>query len=913
MSVISPAPAAAQKPPAIHDLAFYYGPAVPFRELGHYDHVVVQPEDVDANTLKALNRRTVAVAYISAGESPLRSDAPAGWSLGINKAWGTRVMDLTNPAWRDRLLERIAEFHDRGYRAVFLDTLDSYLLFARTPEAKNAQQAGLKALIKAIHQRWPHLQIVLNRGFELLPDVHDSVAGIVAESLFRRWDNAQGQYEAVPPDDRRWLLDRLHEARDRYHLPVVVVDYAPDTERKQARATARRIAAEGFVPYVTDAGLDMLGVGRIEVVPRRVLALYNANVAPLTTSFVHTLAAPILEYLGYAVDYHDVNQPLPNYVLAGRYAGVVAWLDQTPEERAVAFEKWLRRRVLDRVPLILMGDAPVQSQDILDTLGIAKRDGSPQGKLTVTQRGPVVDGFEATPQPRRLEVAAWDSVSDTNTVQFGFRDGQNHEWTPVLTGPWGGLAADPYLTRSVVDERNRWLIDPFKFFTSALHHAPFPVPDPTTASGRRVMTAHIDGDGFVSRAEFPGRPYTAQVILDKVLKPYHFPTTVSVIEGEIGPQGLYPKQSPKLESIARGIFALPEVEAASHTYSHPFTWNEKILTKGGGDFGLYGAHLPIPGYKFDLHREIAGSVDYINKRLLPPGKRVRVLLWSGEALPQPDAIALTVKLGLENVNGGDTKLTRRFPSLTGLSPAVRPTSAGLQVYAPVMNEDVYTNNWTGPYYGYRKVIDTFKLTGAPRRLKPLSIYYHFYSGAKPAALDALRDVYDWCLKQQPIPLWLSEYAAMARGFYHASIARTLDGHWLVTELDGLRTLRLPKALGYPAAGAGSGVAGWRDTDVGRYLSLAGGQADFSLVPQPETNVPTLVDTNARVLRWRPESGSRVRFELSGHEPITLAVRSRTACSVTLASGATVRASSRSTTQTFHLKEDATGDAALVCR
>ena len=875
LSVISPSPAAAQTPPAVHDLAFYYGRAVPFRELGHYDHVVVQPEDVDATTLQALNRRTVAVAYISAGESPVRGNTPPEWSLGINKAWGTRVMDLTNPAWRDRLLEHIAEYHDRGYRAVFLDTLDSYHLFAGTAEAKSAQQAGLRTLIEAIHQRWPELQMILNRGFEVLPQVHDFVAGIVAESLFRRWDNAQGQYEAVPPDDRRWLLDHLREARDRYHLPAVVVDYAPDTQRKQARATARRIAAEGFVPYVTDAGLDMLGVGRIEVVPRRVLALYNANAGPLEMSSVHTLAAPILEYLGYAVDYHDVNQPLPDYVLAGRYAGVVAWFDQAPDDRVNAFEKWLRERVLGRVRLVLMGDPLVESQDVLDTLGIAEQAGSPQGKLTVTHRGPVADGFEATLRPRRLELAPWHSVSGTNTVQFGFKDARGDNWSPVITGPWGGLASNPFLTQPLVDEHSRWLIDPFVFLATALQGDPFPIPDPTTASGRRIMTAHIDGDGFVSHAEFPGSPYTAQVLLDKVLNPYHFPTTVSVIEGEIGPQGLYPKQSPKLESIARAIFALPEVEAASHTYSHPFTWNEKILTKGSGDYGLYGAHLPIPGYKFNVHREIAGSVDYINKRLMPPGKKVRVLLWSGNALPEPDAIALTEKLGLDNVNGGDTKLTPRFPSLTGLSPAIRPTSAGLQVYAPVMNEDVYTNNWTGPYYGYRKVIDTFKLTGAPRRLKPLSIYYHFYSGAKPAALDALRDVYDWCLKQQPIPLWLSEYAAMARGFYRASIARTLDGQWLVTELDGLRTLRLPKALGYPTAGAGSGVAGWRDTDVGRYLSLAGGQADFTMVPQPETNVPTLVDTNARVLRWRPESGSRIGFELSGHEPITLAVRSRT--------------------------------------
>ena len=86
-----------------------------------------------------------------------------------------------------------------------------------------------------------------------------------------------------------------------------------------------------------------------------------------------------------------------------------------------------------------------------------------------------------------------------------------------------------------------------------------------------------------------------------------------------------------------------------------------------------------------------------------------------------------------------------------------------------------------------------------------------------------------------------------------------------------------------------------------------------MVPHPETNVPTLVDTNARVLRWRPESGSRIGFELSGHEPIALTVRSHTICRVNLPSGATVRGARQGAIQTFHLKEDATGDAALVCQ
>lgn len=57
--------------------------------------------------------------------------------------------------------------------------------------------------------------------------------------------------------------------------------------------------------------------------------------------------------------------------------------------------------------------------------------------------------------------------------------------------------------------------------------------------------------------------------------------------------------------------------------------------------------------KLDLTREIEGSVRYINESLAPPGRPVRVFLWSGNCRPPPAALALARRLGLENVNGGD--------------------------------------------------------------------------------------------------------------------------------------------------------------------------------------------------------------------------------------------------------------------
>ena len=299
-----------------------------------------------------------------------------------------------------------------------------------------------------------------------------------------------------------------------------------------------------------------------------------------------------------------------------------------------------------------------------------------------------------------------------------------------------------------VQGRHRWILDPFRFLAGALALPPIPVPDPTTANGRRVMEIHVDGDGFVSVAELPDRPFAGEVIRRDVLARYGFPTTVSIIEGEIGPTGLYPDKSAALEEIARRIFARPEVEIASHSYSHPFDW---LRAEGGapppderdGDDPRDGDRLPIPGYTYSLEREIDGSIAYINNRLAPTGKTARVFLWSGDALPPEAALERTQALAVENLNGDNAEEPGPHPALSQVPSFLRPVGGRTQIYAPAQNENVYTNLWRGPYYGFRRVIDYFRFTDSPRRLKPIGIYYHFYSGTKTAAIKALHDVYAW--------------------------------------------------------------------------------------------------------------------------------------------------------------------------
>ncbi len=173
----------------------------------------------------------------------------------------------------------------------------------------------------------------------------------------------------------------------------------------------------------------------------------------------------------------------------------------------------------------------------------------------------------------------------------------------------------------------------------------------------------------------------------------------------------------------------------------------------------------------DIHREIAGSVEYINRTLAPEKKHTRIFFWTGDGLADGEALALTRLLGLENMNGGGATISDAERTMTRVPPLGYKINDHVQVYAPIASEHFYTNNWQGPFYGFNRVIETMRLTDSPRRLKPMHIHYHFYSGSKIASVNALKSVYDWSLTQEHRAIWVSEYGKKVNEFHNATLSR----------------------------------------------------------------------------------------------------------------------------------------------
>lgn len=884
--------------PAAPSVAFHYGARPPVDLLQAFDVAVVEP-DSGFDPRQARTPNTAWFAYVSVGEVlPERAyfkEIPKSWLTGSNDAWHARVVDQAADGWPAFYVDKvIAPLWERGYRGFFLDTLDSYQLVAKTDADRARQEAGMVRVIQAIKARYPDAKLLFNRGFEILPQVHSLAYGVVFESLFRGWNQAQGAYTEVSQQDRDWLLNQARIIREQYRLPVISIDYCPPADRKCQRDTARRIRALGITPYVTDSGLQTVGVGQVEVLPRRVLVVQESQPGVVidNSEGVRFVSMPI-NYLGYRVDFAETRDPLPE-ITPDRYAGVVVWLNDNITQNPGRFYVWIEQQIRQGIPVVFMNGFGAQVGGSLGRLLDLKAvKGRASGSVQIVSQDKMM-GFEQPVSPNRTEavpVQVRDGAANTRSL-LRLRAGTLTYDAAAIT-PWGGYVMGPYAVRqNKPRDQDRWVVQPLDFLREALRLQQMPVPDTTTESGRRLLTIHIDGDGFASKAEIPGGGYAGEVLFREIFERYRLPMTMSVIEGEVGKAGMYPKLSPELEPIARKIFEQPYVEVASHTYSHPFEWartvpgqqsNAKIV-EGDDDY-----HLAIPGYKLDLNREIGGSIDYIN-RVLSPNKPVKMLLWPGDCQAPPEALKLTDAAGVLNMNGGDTLITRSNPTWTAIAPlGVHKADHTFQVFATNQNENVYTNLWHGPYYGFERVIETWEMTDRPYRFKAVNIYYHSYSGTKVASLKALRRAYDYVLTQNLLPMHSTDYVLKVLDWQGMAVARELgdaadgapaNGPWVVRGDGNLRNLRWTGA-GVPDVANARGVTGSSPAPGGGvYVHLDGGNARFGFVPAATRAVPELPEANGLVRDWRRE-GNVTRFTFAGYYKPFFRLANAGQCSVTI--------------------------------
>ncbi|HEX2839982.1 hypothetical protein [Hyphomicrobium sp.] len=581
------------------------------------------------------------------------------------------------------------------------------------------------------------------------------------------------------------------------------------------------------------------------VVRREILALYDSDhESDVANSRLHRFAEMPLNHLGYHLLYHDVNEPLPEPKSLMGYAGVMSWFAD-PLKNPFPFLGWASKVVRQGTKFVILGEtgadptgtARVALNMFVGSIGLGFTSGyvSTTFGTRVLVKDASMIGFEHDLDPTFpsypiTEIVARD-VQPLLSVQAPRRD-RDRRSILVATSPRGGYAAFGYEFFPELQslELGQWIINPFEFFRRAFGSGFAPIPDVTTVSGRRIYFSHVDGDGWnnvttVDR-ELPRGVLSAEMMLDELIAPFpDLPVTVALIGGDVDPRL---GGSPEARNIARRIFALPQVEVGSHTYTHPFNWEffasynrnrEIALVKENtpepglanylqnfravlgfghrhraGDYVAGSADLPRAFMRdpFVLEQEIAGSLA-LAESLAPHGKRTMVLQWSGNTRPFEDAIKATRASGVLNINGGDSRFDSSYPSVAYVPPIGRAVGRERQIYAVNSNENTYTNGWTSNFAGQQQLSQTLDNTELPRRLKGMNVYYHVYSAERRASLDVVKSFLMTARSSSIAPITTSHYAAMANGFFSTQIAPLEPQVWSIANRGALETVRFDDA------------------------------------------------------------------------------------------------------------------------
>ena len=267
------------------------------------------------------------------------------------------------------------------------------------------------------------------------------------------------------------------------------------------------------------------------------------------------------------------------------------------------------------------------------------------------------------------------------------------------------------------------------------------------------------------------------------------------------------------------------------------------------------------------------------------------------------------------MNGGNTIISKQTPTVAAISPNVRIVDGWTQVYAPIMNENIFTNEWLGPFDGFRRVIETFDMTGYPRRIKPVNVYYHFYAGTKMAALRSLEEIYDWTMDQENLlPILSSEYIIKVPNFRTAGLARHLDGRWKISGLGSIKSLRTLNTNSWPDLNSSDDLIGTNLTHDANYIHTNGANTITFRMQSTRPQTPHLVSANAKVNHWKRRADNSISVSFTGALPIQFELNGdRTYCDFK-ANGTTVQGKLTPDGNTrFNFPTKETGDATIDCK
>jgi len=623
--------------------------------------------------------------------------------------------------------------------------------------------------------------------------------------------------------------------------------------------------------------------------------------------------AIVLNHLGLLVQYWDIQKGLPDKIEMSKYIGIVSWFNRPLMKESSRYAEWVCQQIAEGRKMIIIGNYGAymdlsthtetkESNKVFQAMGLRywETELGPDRDQRILFKSPEMMDFESEfildglyPISKKIT-----SENPENNVYLSIADKNLGEIDVVVVTPNGGLILENTAIRwnsKDVQENDRireyihsgenilypyegsssyssWLLNPFLFFREALDLENQLIPDFTTLNGCRIFYSHIDGDGFSGISLIDRYSYSSEFIRDQIFKKYPLPFTVSVISGEIEEKGY--SYYNRGYDIAREIYSLPNIEAASHSYGHPFNWND-----GNLEITRENQEWKSRVVELNLDKEILSSIRFINQNLLPEEKDVEVFLWSGLCNPDEEALAYLDKICLPNLNGGDPIFDSHHPSYAHLAPFAIKVGEYWQYYTSASNDYIYTKGWTENYGNMKQLVNHYKNTESPRRIVPLNAYFHFYIGDRQAGLDGLKEALDYCMDTRIAPMFSSEYLSVAEDFTELRQFQLQDSSYLIVHNGALRTLRIDKSpsSGFPDLSRSKGVLGYLSHQNSLYIHLNESKVQQVYLQDTEPREVYLKAASHRINEWKSTKDSvsfltmgtgKAEFELANLLPLS---------------------------------------------
>jgi len=255
-------------PVAAKDLRWvvYYGAKAPVEAFDPYDLIVLESfEHPPIQPLK--DRGATVLGYLSVGEierqRPYYADVEAQ-NLLIHESpnWpGSFSVDVRDPKWTKRVVEELIPFIlHQGFDGVMLDTLDNPPDLERNDPHRFAGMTPATArLVRTIRRHYPNIKIMVNRAYEILPEIGGDIDYVLGESVYAGYDFSKKKPKRTSKRNYEYqveILKRVHEQHP--HLQIMTLDYWNPSDADGASSIYAIQRSNGFAPYVSTIELNRI-------------------------------------------------------------------------------------------------------------------------------------------------------------------------------------------------------------------------------------------------------------------------------------------------------------------------------------------------------------------------------------------------------------------------------------------------------------------------------------------------------------------------------------------------------------------------------------------------------------------------------------------------------------------------------